>query len=282
MSSARASSVAAPPPFRQPRSAAIASRVKGTWRSSTSPRSRQREQTQTITSKASAPSGGPASMRWTRPSWSVASSRRTSSPPRARRGAERQRPLRARLVSTQARSDARPSVRGGGTRSAAGRHCGLTAARPARWPPRAPAPARGRARRARGAWGRASWEAADGPFIAPPGWEQGGNETGRDDPRRARPGLAEIPLRKRFRETTRDDPRPRPPTLNPKVEGSNPSRPITDDRLKAATTALQSWRPRQQPWRPPTRSPPSGQAWFPDSRARAIWRRSAATMVLTP
>ncbi len=34
-------------------------------------------------------------------------------------------------------------------------------------------------------------------FIAPPEWEQGGNETGRDDPRRERPGRAETPLLKR-------------------------------------------------------------------------------------
>src|SRR5680860_916854 len=56
-----------PAALRQPRSSAIAWRVRGTCRSSTSPRSRQREQTQTITSKASVPSGGPASLLCTNP-----------------------------------------------------------------------------------------------------------------------------------------------------------------------------------------------------------------------
>jgi hypothetical protein len=219
---ARASSAAAPPLFRQPRSAASASRVKGTWRAPACPSSRQRAQAQTMTSRARAPSAGPASMRRTMPSWSLASSRRTSSPPRAPM-AERQRPSRARL-------DSGPI----GLEAERARH------KRRRWPPRyrlgrrlprrrgrlARSPGRGRAPAARGASCPASWR------TAPPhsSRRRGGNRVGT---RPAEPGrdpaparLAETPSGSGVPETARDPPRAPAPTFNPPDAGSNPARPI--------------------------------------------------------
>jgi hypothetical protein len=211
VSRARASSVAAPPPFRQPRSSATASRVKGTWRCSTSPRSRQREQAQTITSNAQALRGGPASMRWTRPGWSVASSRRTSSPPAAPaprlsatdpygRGWSPRRP---------GQTPGRGSVATGRRTRRAARH-GRTPPRWLRPPPRGPAPAPSRARPACGS--RRSCVVGDrGPIHRPAGvgtgWE-------RDRQRRAeircppevRKRLPDADLPRR-RETPRERPR---------------------------------------------------------------------------
>ena len=195
-------------PLRQPRSSAIASSVNGTWRSSTLPRSRQREQTQTTTSKASAPSGGPASILCPNASWSVASSRHTNSPP----------PLSVRRPSAKAPSERGWSRRRPGQtpgRASAGDHLGAAGSAACRRLDR------GGGRLSRLGLREATLDERSErgvvrrvgllrPFMAPPGWEQGGNQTGRDDTRCARPieprtssdqGIARRP------ETDRERPR---------------------------------------------------------------------------
>ena len=174
-----------------------------------------------ITSKASALSAGPASMRWTRPSWSAASRRRTSSPPPAVWvGPERQRPFR--------RDRSRD-----GRRLASGRRLGCRGGRLACLGPREAALderaeggilRRGRLQRTihrpTGVGNRVATRRA---------------ETARDGRASARP---RSPSRSGNRETTRSTPRAPPPTFNPQVVGSSPTRPIAD--IETGLTVIES------------------------------------------
>ena len=160
------------------------------------------------------------------------------------------------------RRTGRASAAGRRQRSAAGRRRGLSGGstaggRLARLGPRQAAlderPKRGVLRRGR------LRRPIHRPTGVGTGWERDGQRrhetnaarSGRD------PALKTVIARRR---ETRD----RAPTLNPKVEGSNPSRPIADDPLESGDHSPSSVRPRLQPWPPPTRSAPSDHA--PPSR----------------
>ena len=140
----------------------------------------------------------------------------------------------ARFLSTQVRSVAKPRVRGGRTTlGAAGERLGRRLDLGGRLARSGLRQATLDERPKRGV--RASWGTARGPFMAPPGWEQGGNETGRDDAETSAPRSGRDPSPEAGdRETTRDRPRPSAATFNPKVEGSNPSRPTPKAPLRWA------------------------------------------------
>ena len=188
----------------------------------------------TITSKASAPSGGPVSILWTSLScqWCQAGAPTPRLPFPARRRSARCPSGRGWPPRRPGQSPGRACAAGGPPPAWAPH--GLPAARPGR-PPRTPGPAPSHAQRGPEAWGCASWQAA-GTRSRP---HRGENRVGTRRAETTRDASASIDPRTSSRpgnrETSRDDPRAPAPTLNPKVEGSNPSRPI---RLANAFLAL--------------------------------------------